>query len=145
TARETVARIVELLRQRPALRALLIANALWELSLAALKTFIMLFLRDGVRLSMTKAVGVVAIVVVLLLVAAPISGKLGDRLGKSRVVTLSIWPFGLGLLVPLLTQNPYIALPIVPLVAFGGGMILTLPYAVLMPLMPAEEHGLITG
>jgi MFS family permease len=145
TARETVARIFELLRQRPALRAFLIANALWELSLAALKTFIMLFLREGVRLSMSEAVGVVAIVVVLLLVAAPISGKLGDRFGKARVVTLAIWPFGVGLLIPLFTQNPYIALPIVPLVAFGGGMILTLPYAILMPLMPDEEHGLITG
>jgi MFS family permease len=145
TARQTAVRIIELLRRRPALRAFLIANALWELSLAALKTFIMLFLREGVRLSMREAVGVVAIVVVLVLVAAPISGKLGDRLGKTRVVMLSIWPFGLGLLVPLFTQNPYIALPILPLVAFGGGMILTLPYAILMPLMPDEEHGLITG
>jgi MFS family permease len=145
TARQTATRIVELLRRRPALRAFLVANALWELSLAALKTFIMLFLREGVRLSMTEAVGVVAIVVVLVLVAAPISGKLGDRFGKTRVVSLSIWPFGLGLLIPLFTQNPYVALPIVPLVAFGGGMILTLPYAILMPLMPDEEHGLITG
>jgi MFS family permease len=144
TARQTVARITQLLRRRPALRAFLVANALWELSLAALKTFIMLFLREGVRLSMTEAVGVVAIVVVLLLVAAPISGKLGDRLGKTRVVGLSIWPFGLGLLVPLFTQSPFAAI-IVPFVAVGGGMILTLPYAILMPLMPEEEHGLITG
>jgi MFS family permease len=145
TARQTAARISDLLRRRPALRAFLIANALWELSLAALKTFIILFLREGVRLSMTEAVGVVAIVVVLVLVAAPISGKLGDRVGKTRVVTMSIWPFGLGLLVPLVTQSAYIVLPILPLVAFGGGMILTLPYAILMPLMPEEEHGLITG
>lgn len=145
TARETVARILELLRHRPALRAFLVANALWELSLAALKTFIMLFLREGVRLSMTEAVGVVAIVVVLLLIAAPISGKLGDRIGKTRVVAIAVWPFGLGLLVPLFTQSPFVALPIVPFVAFGGGMILTLPYAILMPLMPEEEHGLITG
>jgi MFS family permease len=145
TTRQTVSRIAELLRRRPALRAFLIANALWELSLAALKTFIMLFLREGVKLSMSEAVGVVAIVVVLVLVAAPISGKLGDRLGKTRVVMFSIWPFGLGLLVPLFTQAPYLVLPIMPLVAFGGGMILTLPYAILMPLMPEEEHGLITG
>jgi MFS family permease len=145
TARQTITRITQLLRRRPALRAFLVANALWELSLAALKTFIMLFLRTGVRLSMTEAVGVVAIVVALLLAAAPLSGKIGDRLGKTRVVAASVWPFGLGLLVPLFTQSPYIVLPILPLVAFGGGMILTLPYAILMPLMPDEEHGLITG
>jgi len=34
---------------------------------------------------------------------------------------------------------------VLPLVAFGGGMILTLPYAILIPLMPDEEHGLLTG
>jgi MFS family permease len=145
TARQTVSRIAELLRKRPALRAFLVANALWELSLAALKTFIMLFLSSGVHLSISEAVGVLAIVVALVLVAAPISGKLGDRFGKTRVVAVSVWPFGLGLLVPLFTQSPYITLPILPFIAFGGGMILTLPYAILMPLMPDEEHGLITG
>lgn len=145
TARETVAEITGLLRKRPALRAFMAANALWELSLAALKTFIVLFLREGVGLKMSEAVGVIAIVVLLVLVAAPISGKLGDRFGKTRVAAFSIWPFGLGMLIPLFTQSPYIMLPILPLVAFGGGMILTLPYAILMPLMPDEEHGLITG
>jgi MFS family permease len=145
TARETVSRIAQLLRKRPALRAFLLANTLWELSLAALKTFILLFLRAGVGLSISEAVGVLAIVVTLVLVAAPVSGKLGDRFGKTRVAAVSIWPFGLGLLVPLFTQSPYIVLPILPFVAFGGGMILTLPYAILMPLMPDEDHGLITG
>lgn len=145
TTRQTVAEIVGLLRERPALRAFLVANALWELSLAALKTFIVLFLTVGVGLGMSEAVGVIAIVVVLVLVAAPISGKLGDRFGKTRVVRISLWFYGLGLLVPLFTQSPFVALPILPFVAFGGGMILTLPYAILMPLMPEEEHGLITG
>jgi MFS family permease len=145
TTRETTARMVGLLKRRPALRAFLFANALWELSLAALKTFVVLFLTVGVGLSMTETVGVIAIVVVLVLVAAPISGKLGDRFGKARVVRVSLWLYGAGLLVPLFTHVPYIVLPILPLVAFGGGMILTLPYAILIPLMPDEEHGLITG
>jgi MFS family permease len=145
TARQTARLIVRLVRGRPALRAFLFANALWELSLAALKTFVVLFLREGLRLSMSETVGVIAIVVVLVLVAAPISGKLGDRFGKTRVVGISLWLFGLGLLVPFFTQSPAIVLPILPFVALGGGMILTLPYAILIPLMPEGEHGLITG
>jgi MFS family permease len=145
TARQTVAEIARLMRERPALRAFLFANALWELSLAALKTFIVLFLTVGIGLSMSASVGVIAVVVVLILIAAPISGKLGDRLGKTRVVGMALWLYGIGLLVPFFTQNPFIVLPILPLVAFGGGMILTLPYAILMPLMPEEEHGLVTG
>jgi MFS family permease len=140
-----VKRIVDLLRSRPALRAFLVANALWELSLAALKTFIMLFLTVGLGMQMSGAVGVIAIVLVLILVAAAVSGKLGDRFGKTRVVGIALWLYGIGLLVPFFTQSPYLVLPILPFVALGGGMILTLPYAILMPLMPEEEHGLITG
>jgi MFS family permease len=142
---ETVTKMLMLLRARPALRAFLVANALWEMSLAALKTFVVLFLTAGLGESMTTSVGLIAIVVVLILISAPISGKLGDRFGKTRVVQIALWLYGLGLLVPFLTQTPAIVLPIVPLVAFGGGMILTLPYAILIPLMPEEEHGLITG
>jgi MFS family permease len=143
--RQTVKRVVDLLRERPALRAFLFANALWELSLAALKTFIMLFLTVGMGLGMTTAVAAIAAVLVLILIAAPVSGKLGDRFGKTRVVGFALWLYGIGLLVPFFTQSPYLLVPILPFVAFGGGMILTLPYAILMPLMPEEEHGLITG
>jgi MFS family permease len=145
TAAETIRRIVGLVRDRPALRAFLFANALWELSLAALKTFIILFLTAGLGLKISQAAGLIAAVVVLILIAAGVSGKLGDRLGKTRVVSVALWFYGLGLLVPFFTQSPFVVLPIVPLVAFGGGMILTLPYAILMPLMPEDEHGLITG
>ncbi len=145
TARETVSRVVGLLRERPALRAFLFANALWELSLAALKTFVVLFLTVGLGMMMSQSVAVIAVVVVLVLIAAPVSGKLGDRFGKTRVVRSSLWLYGIGLLVPFFTHSPWLVLPILPFVAFGGGMILTLPYAILMPLMPDEEHGLITG
>jgi MFS family permease len=145
TVRETAEKILALVRERPALRAFLFANALWELSLAALKTFVVLFLTVGLGLGMSSAVGLIAVVVVLILIAAPISGKLGDRFGKARVVKIALWLYGLGLLVPFFTQSPLLVLPILPFVAFGGGMILTLPYALLMPLMPENEHGLITG
>jgi MFS family permease len=145
TARETMRRMVGLVRERPALRAFLAANALWELSLAALKTFVVLFLTIGVGLKMTAAVGVIAIVAVMILIAAPISGKLGDRFGKTRVVSVALWVYGIGLLVPFFTQTAWLVAPVLPFVAFGGGMILTLPYAILMPLMPEEEHGLLTG
>jgi MFS family permease len=35
--------------------------------------------------------------------------------------------------------------PVVLTVAFGGGVVMTLPYALLMPMMPEEEHGALTG
>src|SRR5206468_429760 len=32
-----------------------------------------------------------------------------------------------------------------PFIALGGGALMTLAYALLMPLMPEDEHGLLTG
>ncbi|MGH2858526.1 MAG: MFS transporter [Solirubrobacteraceae bacterium] len=145
TARQTAARMLALLRRRPAMRAFLIANALWELSLAALKTFIMLFLTVGIGLALPDAVAVIAVVMALILISAALSGRLGDRFGRARVVRLAAPVYGCGLLVPLFTQSMYVVAPIVALIAFGGGMVLTLPYAILMPLMPDDDHGLLTG
>jgi MFS family permease len=88
---------------------------------------------------------VIAAAIVLILIAAPLSGKLGDRFGKARVATVALCVFGLGLLIPFFTHAPVLVLPTLPFVAFGGGVILTLPYAMLMPLMPEDEHGLLTG
>jgi MFS family permease len=145
TARQTVRRVIELLVESRELRAFLVANALWELSLASLKTFIVLFLTIGVGLRMGTTVAAIGAVAALVLVAAPVSGKLGDRVGKARVVTGALWVYGIGLLVPFMTQSFWVVLPALPLIAFGGGMILTLPYAILMPLMPEGEHGILTG
>lgn len=33
----------------------------------------------------------------------------------------------------------------IPSVATGGGIIMALPYAVMMPLMPEGQHGSLTG
>jgi MFS family permease len=145
TARQTLRRIAELLGESPQLRAFLYANALWELSLAALKTFVILYITAGLGYGLTTAVAIVAGVAVLILVAAIASGKLGDHFGKARVATAGLWVYGIGLLIPFMSQNPWIVLPVIPLVAFGGGTILTLPYALLMPLMPEDEHGILTG
>jgi MFS family permease len=36
-------------------------------------------------------------------------------------------------------------LPVLELIAFGGAVVMTLPYAVLIPLMPTHSHGALTG
>jgi predicted MFS family arabinose efflux permease len=49
------------------------------------------------------------------------------------------------LLVPFVTTNIALLIAVIPFVAFGGGVIMTLPYALLMPMMPDDEHGALTG
>jgi len=142
---EALSELRALIAVHPALRAFMIANALWELSLGALKTFIVLFLTKGLGKSLDTASLIIGGAAVFILIAAPVSGSLADRFGRLPVLGVTLWLYGIGLLVPMLTQNPAIVLPLVPVLAFGGAVIMTLPYAVLMPLMPARSHGALTG
>jgi MFS family permease len=87
-------------------------------------------------------VGAVAVVVVI---ASPISGKLADRFGTARVMHIALPLYGIGLLIPLFFTTPYVLGATLPFIAFGGGVIMTLPYAMLIPLMPEGEHGALTG
>jgi MFS family permease len=144
-ANRVAAKLLELLRRHGELRAFLAANALWELSLAALKTFVILYVTDAVGMSTSDASLVVGAVAVIVLAASPVSGKLGDRVGRARVMTWACAVYGLGLLAPFATTNTVFLLPVLPIIAFGGGVIMTLPYALLMPMMPSGEHGALTG
>jgi MFS family permease len=143
--RRIARRVRELLTQRPALRHYLIANSLWELAMGALKTFIVLYVTAGLGFSLAQASLIIGGVAVIVLLGGFASGKLADRLGRLRVLRTGLWVYGAAMLVPMSTGFPPVLIPAVPVVAFGGGMIMGLPYAVLMPLMPEGEHGVITG
>jgi MFS family permease len=143
--REATRELGGLVREHPALRAYLAANALWELSLGAIKTFVVLFLTVGLGKRVSTAALIIGAVAVVILLSAAVSGQLADRLGRLRVLNIALWAYGIGLLVPLFTQAPYFVLPVLPAIAFGGAVVMSLPYAILMPLMPARSHGALTG
>jgi MFS family permease len=143
--RALVGELVDMLREHADLRSFLAANALWELSLAALKTFVILYITKSLGMSTSSASLVVGAVAVFVLLASPVSGKLGDKVGRAKVMTWSLVVYGIGLLAPFATTNRAVLLAVIPIVAFGGGVIMTLPYALLMPMMPSDEHGALTG
>jgi MFS family permease len=145
TVRENARDLLELMKEHPALRHFLLANGLWELSLSALKTFVVLYITVAVGLSLDASSAVLGAAIVFVMGAAAVAAKLGDRLGKLRLMKLALPVYGAGLLIPFFTQSPFLLGPIVPVLAFGGGLVMTLPYAILMPLMPEEEHGALTG
>jgi MFS family permease len=121
------------------------ANALWELALGAMKTFVILYLSRGLGLSVAEAALAVAGGAVFIAVAAPVSGKLADRFGTARVLRVALIVYGAGLLIPFLIASPLAVAIAAPVIAFGGGVVMTLPYALLMPLMDEGDHGLTTG
>lgn len=138
-------RLRDLIATRPALRAYLVANGLWELALAALKAFAILYVTDGLGYSLVFASLAVGGVGLIVLGGAIVAGQLGDRIGRLVVVRRSLWVYGIGLLIPgIVTFEPVIAIA-APLIAFGGGAMMALAYAVLIPLMPEEDRGALTG
>ncbi|MDQ3850522.1 MAG: MFS transporter, partial [Actinomycetota bacterium] len=145
SAAEDARRLKRLLVRRPELRSYLVANALWELSLGALKTFVVLYLTVGLGLSLVQSTLVVGGVAVFVLVVAAVSGPLADRYGRIRVMQWASLLYGGGLLVPfLVTWQPAIAVA-VPLIAIGAGVVMSLPYALLIPMMADDERGALTG
>jgi MFS family permease len=145
SVRQKVVDLWELVRRESGLRAYLVANALWELSLGALKTFVVLYITNGLGYSVFAAAAIVGGVALVVLIAAPVSGRMADRFGSTAVMRVALPIYGAGLLAPLFVRSPAVLAPILPLIAFGGGVIMTLPYAMLIPLMPEGDHGALTG
>ncbi|RKQ86170.1 MFS-type transporter involved in bile tolerance (Atg22 family) [Solirubrobacter pauli] len=137
--------VFDLVRGDTQLKAFLVANALWELSLAALKTFVVLYVTQEMGFSQTESSLIIGGVAIIVLFAALASGPLADRYGSSTVLRWALPIHGIGFLVPLLFEPAWVVTLAVPFIALGGGVIMALPYAVLIPLMPDNERGALTG
>lgn len=132
------------LRERNGLPWLVLGTGMWEFALGALKTFVVLFLTVGLGRSMSFSSLVLAIVASAVIAAAITSGKLADRFGHGRLIHAALWVYGLGVLVPFFVQSP-VALAAVPVAAFAAGVVMTLPFSMLMGLMPESGHGAASG
>jgi MFS family permease len=118
-----------------------VANALWELALAALKTFVLLYVTKSVGLSLAGSSLAIGTVALFVLAGALVSGELGDRVGRVQVMRISLVIYAAGLIVPFATTTGWVVALAAPLVAFGGGVTMSLPYALLMPMMPRVRTG----
>lgn len=133
-------RLPLLVREHAAIRWFAVANALWETALAALRAFAVLFFTVGLGRSEAFASLVLGIVAVAALVAAPASGWLADRLGRRRVVRVALWAYAIAVLAPALSQELWVV-AVVPLGAVAAVTLMTLPFALLMDLLPPRDHG----
>jgi predicted MFS family arabinose efflux permease len=134
-----------LLARRPALRAFFVANALWEAALGAIRTFVVLWVTTGLGLSLVATAGVVGAAGVCVLLGAAVAGVLADRFGTERVVRWTAVTYGAPMAVPFLSDDPALLVPMIPVISASAGVMMALPYAMLIPMMPRAGHGLLTG
>ena len=130
----------------PQVRRFLLANAAWEGTFAAMRTFIVLYITKGLGEPLSTSSAVLATVAVGYVIAALGAGPLGDMFGLARVIFGASFVYGAGLLVAGLAgewHNWYYGL-ILP-AAIAGGTVMTLSWALLFKLMPPQHRGAISG
>jgi MFS family permease len=127
-------------------RRFLLANAAWEGTFAAARTFVVLYVIDGLHQSKAISSAILGAVATGYVISALVAGRLGDRFGIARVIFYASFVYGGGYLVAGSATSWhvwYFAL-IVP-VSVAGGAVMTLAWGLLFKLMPEEHRGAVSG
>src|SRR5205814_4339832 len=127
-------------------RRFLIANSAWEGTFAAARSFVILYVIDGLHESKTVSGEILAAIAVGYVIAAIFAGRLGDRFGLARVIFFASFVYGTGLLVGGHAEQWhtwYFGL-IVP-VAIAGGTVMTLAWGLLYKIVPVQHLGAVSG
>jgi MFS family permease len=136
----------QIFKQEPDVRMFLACNAAWEGTFAAMRTWVVLYITQGLGQPLSTSSAVLFTVAAGYIVAAVAAGRLGDRFGLARTILYASCVYGVGLLFAGLAdtwRSWYYGL-IFP-VAIAGGLVMTLSWALLFKLMPAQHRGAISG
>ena len=127
------------------MRAFAVANALVEFSFAGLKTFIVLYVVEGLDESPAVASAVIAVVAVAYVVGAPLAGRLADRYGIVTVMQVAALAYGAGLVFGVFPQSLGPMVVLLPFVALAGAVLMTLPQALAFTVAPPGSEGAASG
>jgi MFS family permease len=111
-----------------------------------MRTWVVLYITQGLGQPLSTSSAVLFTVAAGYVVAALAAGRLGDRFGLARTILYASCVYGGGLLFAGLANawhDWYYAF-IFP-VAIAGGTVMTLSWALLFKLMPAQHRGAISG
>jgi MFS family permease len=123
----------------------MVATFLWESTLAGLRAFIMLYFIYALRTTEQVGALLLGLVGVTYMIAGVASGFLADKYGRSRIMRIGLWIYLGGCLFGVFITDVKWAFIFLPLFGLGGSIVLTLPYAILIRLMPKEHVGQFTG
>jgi MFS family permease len=133
-------------RRERLVRRFLVANAAWEGTFAAARTFVVLYVTVGLGQSLAVSSLVLAAVAGGYVVAAVAASTLGRRFGIARVIVVASLVYGTGFLAGGLAQVWHgWYLPLIFGVAIAGGLVMTLAWGLLYELMPEEHRGTASG
>ena len=125
------------LREEPDVRKFLVANSAWEGAFAGARTFVVLYITQGLHEPLPVTTAVLATVAVGYIVAALFSGALGDRFGLARVIFFASFLYGGGMLAGgLATTWHEWYFELIFTVVVAGGVLITFLCRILFKMMP---------
>jgi MFS family permease len=127
-------------------RRFLLANSAWEGTFAAARSFVILYVTNGLHQSKTVSGEILAAVAAGYVVAAIFAGRLGDRFGLARVIFFASFVYGTSYLVAGLAQQWHTwYLGLIGVVAIAGGTVMTLAWGLLYKIVPVQHRGAVSG
>ena len=138
-------RIWASIRQNKEIQRFMVASFLWESTLAGLRPFIMLYFIHSLGTSTQTGALLLGLVGVTYVIAGLASGFLADKYGRLRMMRLGLWIYLAGCVFGFFVKDVKWTFVFLPIFGLGGSIVLTLPYAILIPLMPKEHIGQFTG
>lgn len=124
---------------------LLGANFLWESTVQGLRPFIMLYFLYVLGAATRTGAALLGLVGLVYIVAGLSGGYLADRYRRERVLWVGLWVYLLGCSIGYFVRDLRLGLVLLPIFGLGGSVVLTLPYAVMMTMMPRDRVGQFTG
>jgi MFS family permease len=143
--RSPAAEVWALLRGHREIRTFVFGNALLTLGLGGLKSFVVLWLTEGLGKSMNFTAGAMSVVALGTVLGALVSGKLADRTGTGPVLCIALAVFGIGIALGTWSRSTVLLGIAFPIIALSAGAAVALPYALLMQLMQSRHHGTMAG
>ncbi len=137
---------LRVVRREQTVRHFLVANTAWEAAFAGMRTFVVLYIIDGLNQPLYVSSTVLAVVAAGYVLAAAIATRFGDHWGLGNVILGASVVYGLGLLgAGFATTWHWWYYGIIFPVAMAGGTVMTLAWGLLFKIIPAGDRGTISG
>jgi MFS family permease len=135
-----------IIRRQRNVRRFLVANTAWEATFAGMRTFVVLYIIDGLNQPLYISSTVLAVVALGYVFAAGIASKFGDHWGLGNVILGASFVYGLGLMsAGFATTWHWWYYGLIFPVAMAGGTVMTLAWGLLFKVIPTSDRGTITG
>ena len=137
---------LRVVRREKNVRRFLVANTAWEATFAGMRTFVVLYIIDGLDQPLYVSSTVLAVVAGGYVVAAALATRFGDHWGLGNVILGASVVYGLGLLsAACATAWHWWYYGLIFPVAMAGGTVMTLAWGLLFKVIPTGDRGTITG